>query len=269
MQLGTTAMSTVLLVTINETRKGLLILWAYRINLLIGLLTMGITFVGVSFLMTNGTFTEQILASTLLGYLVWFFVLLVTSNMSENLIEEAHTGTLEQMFISPVPMGFILIGRTFATLIAAAFQIALVGGGIIVLMRIPFNLRWEGVVVAAITLIGLFGLGFLLGGLGLIFKQSAAIANLANNILIFLNGALVPIDRFPPWLAVIAQTLPSTQGIIVLRSVIIDGRSLADVWNDGSLVWLIIHSSVYFVGGWIVLKWCERIAKQQGTLGQY
>ena len=88
-------------------------------------------------------------------------------------------------------------------------------------------------------------------------------------INLFLNGALVPIDRFPVWLQAFAKLLPSTQGIIVLRNVLIEGRSLPEVWQDGSLVMLLVHSTVYFVGGWLVLKWCERIAKQQGTLGQY
>jgi ABC-2 type transport system permease protein len=88
-------------------------------------------------------------------------------------------------------------------------------------------------------------------------------------VLILLNGALVPIDQFPPWLAPIAQALPSTLGILVLREVLIQKVSLPDVWNNGSLPLLMIHSTIYLIGGWIVWRWCTRVAKEKGILGQY
>ncbi len=67
----------------------------------------------------------------------------------------------------------------------------------------------------------------------------------------------------------IAKTLPSTQGIIVLRRVILDGQSLAAVWQDGSLGWLILHSVLYFGGGLLIFRLWEQIAKRRGSLGQY
>ncbi|MBN2306160.1 MAG: ABC transporter permease, partial [Anaerolineae bacterium] len=63
--------------------------------------------------------------------------------------------------------------------------------------------------------------------------------------------------------------LPTTQGIIVLRRVLLDGESLADVWTDGALILLAVHSVVLFVVGLLVYATCERIAKRQGSLGQY
>lgn len=262
-------MHTVFVATFSETWKGLLLLWGYRMNFFVGMLSMAVTFIGISFLITNGEFDSGGISSMLLGYLVWFFVLLVTANMGEKLLEEAQTGTLEQMYITPVPAAFLLIGRTIATLVISALQIGIVAGIILAVMRISLPWRWDALPVIGLTLMGLFGFGFVLGGAALIFKQAVAIVNMANNVLIFLNGALVPIDIFPPWLQTIARTLPSTQGIVVLRRVLLDGATLGDVWNDGSLVLLLVHSLLFFVGGWLILNWCERIAREQGTLGQY
>src|SRR5258708_12992931 len=107
-----------------------------------------------------------------------------------------------------------------------------------------------------IALSGVFGFGFMLGGLALIFKQISSLKNIVVNILIFLNGALVPIDQFPPWLLTISQILPSTLGISVLRSVLLKGLSLPDVWNDGSLPLLSIHSAIYLLAGSIFLHGC-------------
>lgn len=123
--------------------------------------------------------------------------------------------------------------------------------------------------VLCVILAGLFGFTLMLSGFGLVFKQIEALADLLQNALLFLTGALLPISHFPAWLAIIAQTLPTTQGIIVLRSVMLDGRSLAAVWADGSLLLLLVHSTLYVVVGWLIFKWCERTAKRQATLSQY
>jgi len=77
------------------------------------------------------------------------------------------------------------------------------------------------------------------------------------------------VEEMPAWLATISRTLPSTQGIVVLRRVVLDGQSLAAVWRDGSLVWLIVHSAIYLAVGWLFFSVCEQIAKKQGSLGQY
>src|SRR5258708_877536 len=262
-------MATIIVAILNEARKGFLILWAYRINILISMIAISITFIGIGFLLGDGTLEPQLLASALLGYVIWYYVLLLTGDMGENLVAEAAAGSLEQMFISPVPISLILIGRTLANLISSTIQILLVAGVIIVLMKIPLQWHWEALPVIAITMLGLFGFGFMLGGTVLLFKQAHSVASLTNNVLIFLNGALVPINKFPDWLAFIAKLLPSTLGIVVIRSVLLDGKSLMDVWQDGSLPLLIIHSSVYIVCGWAVLQLCMRAAKRQGTLGQY
>ena len=90
-----------------------------------------------------------------------------------------------------------------------------------------------------------------------------------QNALLFLNGAFLPVDRLPVWMEAFARTLPTTQGIIVLRRIVLDGASLAAVWQEGSLIWLVVHSAVYFVVGWFFFKWCEKKAREQGALGQY
>jgi ABC-2 type transport system permease protein len=90
-----------------------------------------------------------------------------------------------------------------------------------------------------------------------------------QNGLLFLSGALLPVEAMPEWLAAIARTLPSTQGIVVLRRVVLDGQSLASVWQDGSLIWLIVHSAIYLTVGCLFFSVCEQIAKKQGSLGQY
>ena len=253
----------------NETYKRLLITWAYRFDLIVQLLTVGLIFLGVSFFLGGGHLDPHQLASALVGYVVWFYARIIIMSASADLLGEAQAGTLEQTYMSPVSASLLLLGRMLALLISTTALVLLISGLLILLLGISLPLRWEGLPVFFLTLIGLFGFTLALSGAGLIFKQTDTLANLIQNMLLFLTGSLLPIERFPHWLAAISATLPITQGIIVLRQILFADESLSSAWQNGSLFWLVVHSALYLIAGLLVFQWCERIAKQMGTLGQY
>jgi ABC-2 type transport system permease protein len=262
-------MSIALIAALNETRKGLLIQWSYRFNLIGEILTIGFVFIGIIFFMGNGKLDAASLPSSLLGFVIWFYAAIAIGNMAWGLREEMQSGTLEQMYMSPAPASLITLGRTLATLVTSTVVVTLVAAPLMLLLKIHLPFSWNGLPIFALTMAGLYGFGFLVGGAVLIFKQVETLANMVSNMLLFLNGAFLPVDHLPRWLEVIARTLPSTQGIIVLRRVMLEGQTLAMVWHDGSLPWLILHSTLYFFGGLAVFALCERIARQRGSLGQY
>ena len=80
---------------------------------------------------------------------------------------------------------------------------------------------------------------------------------------------MLPVELFPVWLQKIAHTLPTTEGIEVLRMVIFQSARLALLLQNGTLTSLLINSGLYFIGGLILFIYCERIAKKKGRLGQY
>ena len=262
-------MSSVLSVIFNETYKRLLIIRTYKFDMLMQLVTVGLIFLGASFLLQGGQFNPSQSASILLGYVVWFYARIVIMSTSGDLVGEAQAGTLEQMYMSPIAPGLLLLGRMFALLVSTTFLVILPTLCITLLLGIHIPLRWEGIPVLLITLAGLFGFTLILSGAALVFKQISELADLVQNTLLFLTGSLLPISRFPTWLAAIAKTLPITQGIIVLRNVVLNGQSLSSSWSDQSLVWLLVHSTIYISAGWIIFKWCEHFARKQGSLGQY
>lgn len=255
--------------TLNETRKGLTILWDYKFSLIIQLFGIGMVFIGIMFFMGEGELAEEQLTSGMLGFLITFYAMEVISNMSWSLMNEAQTGTLEQMYMSPAPSGMIVFGRSLASLVSGSMQLVLIAIALILLFQIEIPIKWEMLPILLITMVGLTGFGYVMGGLTLVFKQVGPIANIAQNLLLFTNGTFLPIENMPDWMAGIAELIPSTQGIVVMRQVALDGLTLSDVWNDGSLVFLIVHSVVFLILGWAVFTWCENIARNRGSLGQY
>ena len=258
-----------LLAIFNETYKRLLIFWDYKFNLITQLVTVSLIFIGAGFLLGGGQFNSAQLAPLLVAYVAWFYARIVIMSTSADLVTEAQAGTLEQMYMSPAPASLLLFGRMFALLISTTLMVLPVAIILILLLRIQIPLRWEGLPVLLLTLAGLFGFTLILSGVGLVFKQTEALADLVQNLLLFLTGVFLPVERFPPWLATITKIFPITEGNIVLRNVMLKQQSLATAWNDGSLVFLTIHTILYIGVGLLIFKWCEHIAKQAGSLGQY
>jgi ABC-2 type transport system permease protein len=262
-------MRTLIIGLIGEIRKNLLINWTYKANVFVSLFTLGFIFIGIVFFLGGGNLLPGKVASALLGYLVWMFAVTAVSDLSFGLRSEISAGTLEQLAMSPAPMGLLLMGRVIATLMIASLQVLLMGTVMYLILGVRIPLRLEALPALLLTLLGVFGFGFIIAGAMLIFKQIESFSNLMNNALAFLNGSFLPVSAMPIWMATIAKTLPSTLGIIVIREILLEGKSLATTWSEGSLVELTINSIVYFGVGWLVFVVCERIAKNRGSLGQY
>jgi ABC-2 type transport system permease protein len=235
-------MNAALLTTWNELEKELRIRWSYKFSIVVESVMMVAIFLGITFFMTEGDLQSAKLAPALVGYIIWFYALLAIGKMSWGLREETQTGTLEQMYMST--MLALLLG-----------------------IRLPWT--WEIIPLGILTLAGLYGFGYIVGGATLIFKQVESLANLLQNVLLFLNGALLPVALLPPMVERFALLLPSTWGIIALRQAMFGGATLATLWQDGTLPHLIVNTLAYFVGGLVIYQLCENYARRKGLLGQY
>ena len=115
-------MKTALVIVLGEIRKGLLISWTYRANMVVSMFTLGFIFVSIGFLMGEGELDPEQLASMFVGYLTWFYTLSAIGDLSWGLRGEMNAGTLEQMSMSPAPIGLVLMGRVLANLILSTVQ---------------------------------------------------------------------------------------------------------------------------------------------------
>jgi len=113
------------------------------------------------------------------------------------------------------------------------------------------------------------GYSLILGGLTLLFKRLEILKEMFQIVVLIFGGVLISLERMPGWMATIARFLPLTPGVDVLRRTLLKGASLGTLAGDGTLLWLLGNAAAYLVLGIVVFRWCERIAKQRGTLGHY
>ncbi len=261
-------MTTSLLVIRNEIRKGLLVNWHYKFNVISELITLGIYFLGTALLMNYGSTDLEEFGPSLIGYIVWVYSSYILK-VSLILTLEGRSGTLEQMYMSPIHPAIIFIGASISTIISTTLMIGVMSTIIMYLCSMHIPLHIDAIPVLIIILIGLVGFGLCIAGMALLYKNVAGLIDLIDNLLFYLSGSMLPIELLPVWIQKIAHTLPTAEGIIVLRSVLFESATLTTLIRNGQLITLVMNSGLYFFSGLILFVYCEKIAKRWGKLGQY
>lgn len=198
-------------------------------------------------------------------YLLWFLSLFAIDSMSQNIAEEAQTGTLEQLYLSRWSFSLMLFLRFAAALLSSLVMLVPVLVLMVISMGTSIGLQvGKALPVILLTVVGLGGMGYLLGAVTLIFKRIGNAMTLVQFGLLFL--CLPPVEQLPWFLRYVALALPLTQGVKLLRSMML--ISSAHVVLTGVYV-LALTSVIYFIVGLIVFHWAEATARDKGLLGHY
>lgn len=199
---------------------------------------------------------------TIVNYIFWFLAMMVVNNIGYEIVNEAMRGTLEQLSMSPMGIWRIMLTRLLASTILN-FLIIIV---LLYLSMLTTN-QWLNVDVVAImpililTLISMFGIGFIIAGISILVKQVQAFLQILQFILAGLT--FIPLSA-APFLAY----FPFVKGVDLVRRVMIGGKTLSDI-SLGDFATLGINAIVYFIIGLVFFLICERIAMKKGWLAHY
>lgn len=81
-----------------------------------------------------------------------------------------------------------------------------------------------------LTLVSMFSIGLLMASLCRTIKSVNAVTSLVYFPMLFLSGATIPYELFPNGLQKVANVLPLTQGINLMKAVSM-GAELENVWK--------------------------------------
>lgn len=195
----------------------------------------------------------------MMGYVIFTFCSGAFNAVPETLGGYTQKGFLEQLYMTPFGFTWILIARVLATLfvsmlstiVLAYFAMAVSGNWIdlnfLILMPLLF--------LAAPSIIGI---GFIVGGLTLVYKRLGIISNLAMlGIIGLVSVPALPLSA--------ASFLPLAPGAHLARLVVLEQQDL-------SLEYLLIvglNSLFYLALGMFVYSRFESVAKKKNLIGQY
>lgn len=217
---------------------------------------LGITVVG------DPAAAEQNLRFAIVGNAFWFLLLLGVNSMGWEITTEATRGTLEQIAMSPIGMGWILLARMTGTLaaylaITAVMLVATMAtSGQWLVLDVPLLLA-----ILLPTMVGVMGIGYAIAGLAIVYKQIGSILQVAQ--FVFLALAFVPLAVAPA-----LELAPFVKGVDMVRGATIFGHGFADF---GLRDWasLVASGVAYFGLGLLAFRAAERRAVSRGLLGQY
>ncbi len=206
--------------------------------------------------------TPETLESTIVGFALWIFAILGFSELSWSILEEARNGTLEQLYISPVSFGRISGYRVLASfmvnlLLMSAFLMAMMVG-----TGHYLNLDPGVLLLVFLTLLSVYGIGYMMGGLALIFKKVQATLSIFQFLFIVLLMIPAALD------SAIIYVLPVSWGSVLINDVMVRGTPFLELPLNSVMI-LLLNSLAYFAVGYLVFGYLEKIAKQKGLLGHY
>ncbi len=205
-----------------------------------------------------GERTEAILA----GFLLWTLTLFAYNSLSFGLSEEAQTGTLEQVFLTPYGPIPLLLLRNLAGL---GTQLLLIGSvGLVLMWFTGARLSLPPLVFLPIftVLIGGYGLGFAMASLALLFKRVQQLLGISQFLLIFLLQ--YPLES-EGWLRTLGYFLPLVPGASLARGMMASNAGLD--WATLGLA--LLNGLAYLALGIALFSQAVHTAKRRGLLFGY
>lgn len=251
----------------NEFTKVLRLRWAHR-GTVIPELFLGITmYVGVQYFVGGGRILDDLVAETapaMLAFLVGYGTVM---RVVSGVLEERNAGTLEQTHLSPLPAWQLATGR-LAAAVAESLAVGVVAtAGVLVALQVGYPLDAQALVPLALMIAGVAGFALLIAAASFTYPGIGALVHIIQMGIIAVNGMIIPVELFPQWLELIAKLVPTTLGVSATRRILVDDDSLADLASDGALGWLVLHTLVLIVAGWVAYQWQVRRALRDGRLG--
>jgi ABC-2 type transport system permease protein len=168
-----------------------------------------------------------------------------------SLVRERTSGLIELFRVAPTSALEVVIGKVlgfgiFATVIGTA-SLAL----LVLVLRVPLlGDPWLLASVLALLLVASLGLGLVVGLISDSERQAVQLSLLILLASVFFAGFILPLREFSPPVAAIANILPVTHGIELVRDLMLHGWVSAP-WHLGALG---LMSATLLVVGWLGMR---------------
>lgn len=252
-------------------RKNFLLMIRYRVDFAAQIVGMYLFFVVIFFggqaaIENVGEGAIGALGTTLDGLIVgWFLWTMAQSayfSLAGEVTQESRWGTLEQLYMSPHGFGTVMMTKVCVNVILSLLMGAIMLVLILVTTGRTLTIDVVTIVpIAVLALCSVLGIGFVFGGLTLIYKQISSVGQLMQFIIVGLVAA--PAAELSS-----LSVLPLVQGSAMLQAAMRDGVRL---WEFSLLeLGLLVGTAVvYFFIGYAIFQLCSHVARDRGVMGHY
>ena len=172
------------------------------------------------------------------GLMVVMCQMMATMLSATAIVKEKEMGTLEQLYMTPVRRGELILGKTAPYVLLTVFEFCFIA----TLMRYAFGVPIRGAFLTLLALALPFVLTML--GAGLLISTRADTRDAAGQMAmgtilpaIFLSGYVFPLDSMPTFFRWVANVIPTTWLIDAARGVILRGAGWPELWKHAVVLW--------------------------------
>ena len=171
------------------------------------------------------------------GLLVFLCQMMASMLTANAIVREKELGTLEQLFMTPVRAGELMVGKLVPYLVLSFVQFLTIAG----LMRLVFQVPVAGsfMLLLAINVpfvVAALGLGLLISAKSNTREEAGQ--KVMGSVLpcVFLSGYIFPTESMPWVLQPISQLIPTTWMIDTARGVILRGAGWDELWRNAAVL---------------------------------
>ncbi len=163
--------------------------------------------------------------------LTGILLLLVTTIVAAmGIAREAETGTLEQVLVTPIPRGVLLVGKLtpFAVVGVFDFILAMVAG--VLVFDVPVDGSLVALMAVVVTyLVATLALGLLISTVSQTQQQAFMTGFLVMLPVILLSGTLTPLGAMPEWMQLVTWANPLRHFAMIARAILLRGARLGEL----------------------------------------
>lgn len=213
----------------------------------------------------------------LFGLFFWYFSGDALGMTSQMIFEELMLGTFEQLLMTTSSIKKIIWSRLFVqfllrSLFAVVFFTTLISVfGMWPALGALGSKLFLLLIVFLIGVIGLYGMGFVVAGLALVFKQAGSIVGILSYFVLFFTGTVVEFELLPTVIKPIAYLFPVTFANKLMRELALPlGKATFSSILQNKSFWLLIANTlIWLFVGQLIFNKAMQLAKKKGNLGSY
>lgn len=192
------------------------------------------------------------------GLVVWTIVVVGLMTMGVRMVRYRRTRFLRKLGFTPLPKSIFVGAQIVSLALLMLLQVSLMLGVAVLAFDLPITwsaLPWI-VILVFLGLLAFIGIGFALASAvrdeGLMQDLTGAV----SAFIILPSEIFFPLDDLPPAIARVAELLPSTQLVRLLRAVTLhDRHDLASLAPGLGL--LLLWIALMFVVALVTFRWSE------------
>jgi ABC-2 type transport system permease protein len=187
--------------------------------------------------------------------------------MASRIRESQAAGTLEMMVLSPTRFPALLLSASLPIYVLALVSLVahFVAAG---LLGVDFG--GANIPAAALSLIvatpSFAALGLFAVAPALVTQRGNPVSWVIRSVSVLLGGVLYPISVLPPALETMAQGIPITHAVDLMRGSLLLGEGVSDLWPE--LLTLVALTAVLLPLGLLACQLALRLARTDGSLAR-